>query len=98
MVHCCQYKAQDIAAGKFDPLALTESGLYAPREGEDEIPVRERGFVGTELKLLFRLSGMEITWMGGGTAGMWGRRPLDPDEIEIMVLARKVGKVPKLSW
>jgi len=27
--------------------------------------------------------------MWGGTAGNWGRRPLDLDEIEIMILARK---------
>ena len=93
-----RYKASDIAAGKFDPLALTESVLMAPRKGEDEIPGRERGFVGTELRMLFKLSGLEITWMGGGTAGMWGDRPLDLDEIEIMVLARKAGPLPKLPW
>jgi len=27
--------------------------------------------------------------MWGGTVGNWGRRPLDLDEIEIMILARK---------
>lgn len=27
--------------------------------------------------------------MWGGTAGNWGKRSLDPDEIEIMVVARK---------
>jgi hypothetical protein len=30
--------------------------------------------------------------MWGGTAGNWGRRPLDLDEIEIMIVARKTGE------
>jgi hypothetical protein len=30
--------------------------------------------------------------MWGGTAGNWGRRELDLDEIEIMVVARKTAE------
>jgi hypothetical protein len=51
--------------------------------------VRERAFVPTELILLLRLAGMSMVSMWGGTAGNWGRRPLDLDEMEIMIVARK---------
>lgn len=30
------------------------------------------------------------TW--GGTAGNWGRRPLDLDEMEVMIVACKVSE------
>jgi hypothetical protein len=51
--------------------------------------MRERGFVPTELRLLFGLAGLETLGIWGGTAGTWGKRPIDLDEYEIMVLARK---------
>lgn len=35
--------------------------------------------------------GASILDVGCGTAGNWGRRPLDLDEMEIMVVARKAG-------
>ena len=56
------------------------------------VAVKERAFVPTELVLLFRLAGMSVTNIWGGTAGDWGRRPLDLDEMEIMVVARKSGQ------
>jgi hypothetical protein len=36
------------------------------------------------------MAGLSVTDMWGGTAGNWGRRLLDLDEIEIMVVAWKV--------
>ncbi len=36
-----------------------------------------------------RLAGLEIVHLWGGTTGNWGRRPLDLDEMEIMLVARK---------
>jgi hypothetical protein len=45
-----------------------------------------------ELLLLFRLAGMSVLNMWGGTAGNWGRRSLDLDEIEIMIVARKIAE------
>ena len=71
---------------------MVESSEYAPQEGLPAVAVRERGFVPTELILLFRLAGMSVVNMWGGTAGNWGRRILDLDEIEIMVVARKAGE------
>ncbi|HSD95143.1 MAG TPA: hypothetical protein VLA94_06920 [Syntrophales bacterium] len=37
-------------------------------------------------------TGMSVINMWGGTAGNWGRRSLDLDEIEIMVVARKIAE------
>ena len=83
---------EDIAKGRFDPLTLVESSECPPREGLPAIAVRERAFVPTELLLLFRLAGMSVLNMWGGTAGNWGRRTLDLDEIEIMIVARKIAE------
>lgn len=54
-----------------------------------DLHLRERAFVPTELVLLFRMAGLEVLNIWGGTAGNWGRRKIDLDEMEIMVLARK---------
>jgi SAM-dependent methyltransferase len=87
-----RYRNQDVAEGRFDPLTLVESSELPPREGLPAIAVRERGFVPTELRLLFRAAGLTVLHVWGGTAGNWGRRPLDLDEIEIMVVARQTGE------
>ena len=65
---------------------------YAPREGAPPIRVRERAFVAPELVLLFGMAGLRVRDIWGGTAGNWGRRSIDLDEIEIMVVARKVSE------
>jgi hypothetical protein len=41
------------------------------------------------IRLLFRIAGMTVLDIWGGTAGNRGRRTLDLDEIEIMIVARK---------
>lgn len=87
-----KYQNKDVAEGRFDPLTIVESSEYPPREGLLAVAVRERGFVPTELRLLFRLAGMSVVNIWGGTAGNWGRRPLDLDEIEIMIVARKTAE------
>jgi SAM-dependent methyltransferase len=80
---------RDVVEGRFDPQTMVESSEYPPREGMPAIAVRERAFTPTELILLFRLAGMSVLNIWGGTAGNWGRRPLNLDEIEIMIVARK---------
>jgi hypothetical protein len=35
---------------------------------------------------------MSVINIWGGTAGNWGRRPVDLDEMEIMVVACKTGE------
>lgn len=84
-----RYQNQDVAAGRFDPLHIIETAAFPPRDGMEPITVRERGFAPTELVLLARLAGLNVLNLWGGTAGNWGRRPIDLDEIEIMVVARR---------
>jgi 2-polyprenyl-3-methyl-5-hydroxy-6-metoxy-1,4-benzoquinol methylase len=81
----------DVREGRFDPLLMVASSAHSPREGLPAIPLRERAFVPTELVLMCRLAGMSVINVWGGTAGNWGRRALDLDEIEIMIVARKSG-------
>jgi SAM-dependent methyltransferase len=87
-----RYQNKDVAEGRFDPLTMVESSEHAPREGLPVVTVRERAFIPTELILLFRVAGMSVLDMWGGTAGNWGRRPLDLDEIEIMIVACKTAE------
>ncbi len=68
---------KDVEEGRFDPLTLVESSECPPREGLAAVAVRERTFVPKELALLFRLAGMSVINIWGGTAGNWGRRPVD---------------------
>ena len=84
-----RYQAKDVEEGRFNPLTLVEVSDHAPREGLPKIRVRERAFVPTELSVLFRLAGMPVLNIWGGTAGNWGRRTIDLDEIEIMIVAHK---------
>jgi SAM-dependent methyltransferase len=87
-----KYQKKDVADGRFDPVTIVESYGYPPREGLPAITVRERAFVPTELRLLLQVAGMSVLSIWGGTAGNWGRRPIDLDEIEIMVVAQKTGE------
>lgn len=80
---------EDVAEGRFDPATMVEASNVSPREGLPALPVRERGFVPTELALLARVAGLTVLAVWGGTAGNWGKRPLALDEIEVMVVARK---------
>ncbi len=86
-----QFSQKDVADGRFDPVTMVETSKmeYETPEGQKSVVLRERGYVPTELVMLFRLTGFEVEHIGGGTAGNWGRRPIDLDEMEIMVIARK---------
>lgn len=79
----------DVEENRFDPLNLTEISICLAGPSGEERPLRERGFVPTELRLLFQMAGLEVAAIWGGTAGNWGHRPLELDEMEVMVLARK---------
>ena len=62
---------------------------FETAEGKQSVEVRERGYVPTEIRLLLRLAGFDVLNIWGGTAGNWGKRPLDLDEIEMMILSVK---------
>lgn len=77
----------DVAAGSFDPLTLSGALEVPPCEGAAPVKVTERGFVPTELVLLFRSGGMNVLNIWGGTAGAWEKATLKLDEFEIMIVA-----------
>jgi hypothetical protein len=84
-----------VARGDFDPLAVAERSEVEWPGADEGPPLRERGFVPTELVLMASLAGLEVTDLWGGTAGNWGRRPVDLDEYEIMVVAEKASARPE---
>jgi len=86
---------EDVNAGRFDPLSLTEVSEVAPREGLPPLQIFERAFTAPELRLLFRAANLTVRGIWGGTAGNWGRRLIDLDEIEIMVSAEKPASPPE---
>lgn len=83
-----KFQNEDVAAGRFDPATLVVKSEAPPGEGLQSIAVRERWFVPSELVLMCRMAGLTVLNAWGGTAGNWGRRPLDLDEFEIMIVAR----------
>jgi len=83
---------QDVARGKFDPATMTESFTldYDGPNGKVTVPLRDRKYVPTEVTLMLRETGFAVEHIWGGTAGRWGRRPIDLDEIEFMMVARRL--------
>jgi len=87
-----QATQEDVEGGRVDPVTMVETPTaeWDTPQGKKSLVVRERSYVPTELVMLFRQAGFEVEHIWGGTAGNWGRRKLDLDEMEIMVVARKV--------
>ncbi len=92
--HLRLFGDKDVASGKYNPLTLTETNRmdWDTPGGKKSRLTRERGFVATELRLMFELAGFEVEAIWGGTAGNWGKRPIKLDEYEIMVVGKAVGK------
>jgi hypothetical protein len=84
-----KYSPEEVQAGKFDPVQITENSSHPPRPDQPAIDLRQRGFVPTELRLMLDLAGMDTLHLWAGTAGSWKPQPPAMDEMEIMVVARK---------
>ena len=86
-----QYNKEDVESDRFNPetMVATQSMEYDSPDGKKSVLLRERGYVPTELMLLFRLAGFVVENIWGGTAGNWGHRQLELDEMEVMIIARK---------
>jgi ubiquinone/menaquinone biosynthesis C-methylase UbiE len=86
-----RYNQKDVEDGRFDPSAMVEIHPleYETSDGKKSVMVKERGFVPTEMVMLFRQAGFEVEHIWGGTAGNWGKRKINLDEFEIMVIGRK---------
>lgn len=82
---------EQVAAGVFDPMTQSqvEEIAWDDDDGHHSFMLRERGYAPTELALLLRHAGFVVEHVWGGTAGNWGRRPVELDEYEIMVVARR---------
>jgi cystathionine gamma-synthase len=85
---------EDIEKARFDPLTLTEthSMEYSTPDGVKAVMVCEKTRLPHELAQLCRQAGFEVRHIWGGTAGNWGQRNVDLDEIEVMVVARKAAR------
>ena len=81
----------DVESGKFDPLTLVETLTvdWSTPKGKRSVRVKERGYLPQDLRQLCHQAGFEVEHIWGGTAGNWGRRTIDLDEMEIMMVARK---------
>jgi hypothetical protein len=80
---------EDVAEGRFDPMHLVASFTMeaSTPEGKRSVLVRERGYLPSGLAAMLREAGLSVEWIWGGTAGRWGRRPLELDEIELMAVS-----------
>jgi cyclopropane fatty-acyl-phospholipid synthase-like methyltransferase len=88
-----KYNIEDIQQKKFNQITLVETFRmdYTDDDGNQKtVTVREKGYVGSELKLMLRIAGFEAFHFYGSTAGNWGHREVDPDEIGMMAIARKI--------
>ncbi|MFD1677143.1 class I SAM-dependent methyltransferase [Alicyclobacillus fodiniaquatilis] len=74
---------------KFDPISMTSISKVATDEGL-EIVFKERRYTPPEITHLLQISGFEVEHIWGGTAGNWGRRKIELDEVEVMYVCRKI--------
>ena len=88
-----QYEQADVDRGVFDPDTLTErvTMSWDNESGPRQVVVYEHGHRPEELRALFESAGFAVEHVGGGTAGAWGFRPVDPQEYEIMLIAARAG-------
>jgi 2-polyprenyl-3-methyl-5-hydroxy-6-metoxy-1,4-benzoquinol methylase len=86
-----EHSMDDVRKGLFDPVHLITVEKMMVRKGETETEQEflEKGFTPPEIRHLLVRAGFEIIHLWGGTAGKWNKSPLDMDEYEIMVIAKK---------
>ncbi|MGD9932216.1 MAG: class I SAM-dependent methyltransferase [Dehalococcoidia bacterium] len=83
---------EQVASGTFDTATMVwETDSQFPIGGvEGTVSYKERLYILPELVTFLGDHGFRVEHTWGGTAGRWGRRPLELDEIEAMVVARRV--------
>lgn len=82
---------EEIASGLFDPATMTQvrEDEFTIGGAAGRMRYKERLYILPELIGLLAEHGLVVEHAWGGTAGRWGRRPLEMDEIEMMVVARR---------
>ncbi len=86
-----QISQEDVEQERFDPVSMIEESdqeMDLP-EGKKTVHVKEHYYMPSELIWLFQQAGLAVEHVWGGTAGKWGRRKINLDEIEVMLVARK---------
>lgn len=81
----------DIATRRFNPVTLEE--IYRAEaenaEGTGRVSLKERRWLPPELVALCHDADLTVARIWGGTSGRWARRPLQLDEPELMLVARR---------
>lgn len=74
-----------------DPLTMVETWTATSAGAVPDVRLRLPGrhYIVPELIKMHREAGLTAEHVWGGTAGNWGRRRLEWDEIEVMLLSRK---------
>ncbi len=85
------YSDDDVAAGKFNVLDLTETSDVIGLMGEEgkSLRLRERGYTPPEIRRMLIWAGLVVDGVYGGTAGEWGLHWPRLDEMELMIFGRK---------
>ena len=83
-----------VRTGRFDPVHLTELSDVTQHCPELQAAgqLRERYYTAPEIRRMVQTAGMNVQGVYGGTAGNWGLRPIDLDEYELMVIARRIDR------
>jgi SAM-dependent methyltransferase len=87
-----QMKDEHVQAGRFDPATMVSNyeDQWDLPEGPRIVRIHERLFIPPEMVRMLAEAGLRCDRVFGGTAGNWGQRPLELDEIEVMYVCRKV--------
>jgi SAM-dependent methyltransferase len=87
------YGDDDVEAGRFDLLTLTETTDVDELSELDLSNLRERGYTPPELHRMLTWTGFRVLGIHGGTAGDWGLRLPRLDEMELMAIVERPGVV-----
>lgn len=87
-----KYSEEDFDKGIFDPTGIVKiyplSKLLP--DAPTDIIIKEKGFLATELINMLKNTGFEVENIWGGTAGDWNRERVRMDEMELMVISKKI--------
>lgn len=75
-------------SGRFDPITMIETGEILYVDGLSVV-TKERRYIPPELIELLQEAHFSVEHVWGGTAGQWGRRQIELDEVEIMIVCKK---------
>jgi len=86
------YNDEDVKNGVFDPINIVENHPMSDyiKDAPEDLILREKGFVPTELIHMLKTMGFLVENIWGGTAGSWNREELKMDEMEIMIVSKKI--------